>query len=682
MEDFGFVVGFDLGHGETALTMINLKSEHKKETAVKIKVKGESNFITTLAYHPERGILIGEPAIVTEGVTETHLAFKQRPVSDSCYQKVLADYVSHIYQEVKASGYGITNDNTLFVIGCPTDWASDKNRQLVTAYEAIIREKAMIPFVKVVAESRGALMNAIESGDLHMAELRGRALVIDLGSSTADFTLINVSQRHADPFDFGHELGASLIDKMIFRHLLFQHKRKNELIPLLTASTVHRNRCELACRKAKESWFKANDSVASVFVDIIPDELEFRGRVNTQLMEVILGSSFEELRDMEAVIGKSFAYLPQRSWEEELKWQLNQARSASEDVGELPDIVLLTGGASQMSFVEPVCQDVFPKSRIMRGPEPEYAISRGLSYWGRVDIRTQGFSRAIDKFVEDTVRPEVTQNVGAIITAIGERLSSGVVRIIKSEFDDWKTQGYATINDMKAGIDREVKSFIDTQLPKDVEACIGESIVRMSKSLEEQIKPLEKRYDIPSGLLGVSFVSSGLRKVDLRIDVPRDNDYTDGLGDALANLVGSVAGVVTAVVTYIASVQVIGIVYTLVVSISGALAVPLFTILSSNPFTVGFIGVIATAAFFAGKNINEYFKEKLPSFDIPGPARALVDSGSIHRKIDASRSDISAEIGSALAQDKDLRTIFIDKITEAFKNQLSEKADDARVLIS
>jgi hypothetical protein len=681
MDNFAFVVGFDLGHGETALTMVNLKSEHKKEPAVKIKVKGESNFITAIAYHPKKGILIGEPAITTEGVTESHLAFKQRPNSDSTYQKILTDFVSHIFQEVKAASYGITDENTLFVIGCPTDWATEKNRHLVSTYETIFHNKAKIPHVKVVAESRGALMNAIESGDINMAELRGRALVIDLGSSTADFTLINLAQRHADPFDFGHDLGASLIDKVIFQHLLYQHKRRNDLIPILTSSSVLRSRCELACRKAKESWFKNPDGTARIDVDIITDELEFRGRVTTQLMHEVLGATFAGLRDMETVYGKSFAYLPKKSWEEELKAQLTQAKNASEKIGKLPDIVLLTGGASQMSFVEPVCKSVFPKSKILRGPEPEYAISRGLTYWGRVDVRTQGFSRAIDKFVEENIRPEVTKNVGALYGAVADRIANGVTRVIKNEFDGWKSQRYTTINGMKSGIEREVSRWVDSQLNKEVGGCIAESVVKISKTLVEQVKSLEQQYDIPIGTLGMSFDADGLGKIDLRIDVPHDHDYTDGVGEALANIVGVVAGIMVGFVTLSVVPIVLSIVCGIIVTISTTLGTLLAGILLSNPVGWAFLG-IGIVSLWAGTGIADTIKEELPGWDLPGLVRVMIGTDSIHQKIDSRRSEISTKVAATLSQDSDLRNKIIDTMTETFKKQLKVKADDARVLIS
>ncbi len=111
-DSINFVVGFDLGHGETSLMGVNLKSEHKKETAFEIEVNGKSNFITAIAYHPEHGVLIGEPAITTDGVTESHLAFKRRPNDDATYQKIMIDYVRYIHQHLKNSRHGFTDENT------------------------------------------------------------------------------------------------------------------------------------------------------------------------------------------------------------------------------------------------------------------------------------------------------------------------------------------------------------------------------------------------------------------------------------------------------------------------------------------------------------------------------------------------------------------------------------------
>ena len=660
MNKLAFVVGFDLGHGETALTMVNLKSEHKKEAATKIKVNNESNFITAIAYHPKKGILIGEPAITTDGVIESHLAFKQRPDNDSTYQRILADYARYIYQQVKAAGYGITDENTLFIVGCPTDWATEKNRHLVSTYETIFRDKAEVPQVRVVAESRGALMNSIESGEIEatVAELRGRALVIDLGSSTTDFTLIDLAQRHADPFDFGHDLGASLIDKLIFQHLLNQHKRKNELIPLIKDSSVHRNRCELACRKAKESWFKNPDGTAPVLpVDIIADELEFSGRVTTKLMETILSSPFIGLRDMEGLYGKSFAYLPGRSWEEELKTQLMQAKEAAERLGKLPDIILLTGGASQMSFVEPTCQSVFPYSRIIRGPEPEYAISRGLAYWGRVDVRSQGFVQAVKQVLDQKLSPVIDKEMPRLFSVLAETLTDDVIKnVVMPIIAKWReTSDSAATLKQKIQIESERWGKSDAVKHK-VNHALSEFLVMAAETLNQSdLKVIASHHDILSPQSALN-VSQEIRNVfqhhidvkDKLGDVIDTEDFNKAVKAAqdemVTNIVMGILGIVIAVLVFSGIGIILGI-------------------------------IIAVVAIFAG---DAAAREMVEEMEIFSWVKKRIDfDGRLKEK----RPEIIAEIRGQLGNNKELKQSILANGRQVIEGAVMKKVEAARVFI-
>jgi molecular chaperone DnaK (HSP70) len=66
-------------------------------------------------------------------------------------------------------------------------------------------------------------MQAKEAGKLDYDKLRSAVLIVDIGSSTTDFTL--VKSLHEIPLDFGRNaLGASLIDKAIFARTLANHE--------------------------------------------------------------------------------------------------------------------------------------------------------------------------------------------------------------------------------------------------------------------------------------------------------------------------------------------------------------------------------------------------------------------------------------------------------------------------
>jgi len=683
-DELNYVIGFDLGHGETALMMVNLKSEHRKAEAQKITINGRSNFITAIGYHPTQGILIGDDALTTEGVERTQFAFKQRPNQDSTYQKTVADYAGYIHGKIK-NAIGVTDDDALFIVGCPTDWVAKRNSHLGlgSAYEALFREKAQILKVRVVAESRGALMNALESGDItaRISELRGRALVVDLGSSTADFTLIDLAHRQAEPFDFGHDLGASLIDKLIFRQLLHNSKQREALMRHFTDSSVYRYRGEFACRQAKEQWFNNPSSTPQVFVEVIPDEVEFRGRITKEVMSEILQTPLSMIQDLAAVYDQNFSNLTHRNWESELEEQLkNACREANRTVG-LPDLILLTGGASRMSFVEPICKKIFPEARVFKGLEPEYAIARGLAYWGRIEIQTEQFTKDIDQFCLERIRPKVSKQIDSLYDRVANIIADNVIGIVKSAFDSWKNKNLLTVNEMKNHIDEEIQNWIGKNLSQHVSDQVRPVLAKIGSELSDDIKSLENKYAIPIGFLGASFnvfsleakrISVGLNSVDL----------TDGLADGLGNVIGVIAGLVTGVVIYIVTPIILAIIIKIIAIISINLAAMVLGILLTNPAGWIILAGIGIAAVAAGAEAKDKVKENLPNWDLPKWVRGLVKSQSIYSKIEEQHSEIVTQVTSKLSEDHNLREQVIDKIVDIYRRSLEEKSADARMLIT
>jgi len=72
--------------------------------------------------------------------------------------------------------------------------------------------------------------------------------------------------------------------------------------------------------------------------------------------------------------------------------------------GRDPDTVLLTGGASRLPLVLPATQKVFPKAKVVRGAEPEFAIARGLAWLGRFEFLHASFQESVAKTAELWVR--------------------------------------------------------------------------------------------------------------------------------------------------------------------------------------------------------------------------------------------------------------------------------------
>jgi molecular chaperone DnaK (HSP70) len=214
-------------------------------------------------------------------------------------------------------------------------------------------------------------MQAKEAGKLDYDKLRSSVLIVDIGSSTTDFTL--VKSLHEIPMDFGRNtLGASLIDKAIFAQTLAKHEEKALLERVFEDYPHHQARCEIACRKAKEDFF-SNEQLYShpqTFArgfESINEQIFFIPQVNRLIMEDILNQPLVELG--------------QKNWIESFREAVNEAKEELDKQGIVPKVVLMTGGASRMKFTRQICEEIFPEpeTQVRPDPEPERCIALGLA---------------------------------------------------------------------------------------------------------------------------------------------------------------------------------------------------------------------------------------------------------------------------------------------------------------
>jgi hypothetical protein len=353
----------------------------------------------------------------------------------------------------------------------------------------------------------------------------------------------------------------------------------------------------------------------------------------------------------------------------------------AEQAGGNPDVVLVTGGASRMRFVRQFCVERFPAAEYAGSSEPEYAIAAGLAYWGRLDLRTAGFIRAIDDFVTSRIRPNVTSHVPEIYLRLSEVIADEVTTIVKNEFDSWRSRRYSTVNRMKSGIEEKVQSWLRIYLEARVRQTVSDAVADMATALADEVKVLEREYGIPIGSLGASFTSVGLRTVDVDIKLG-SIDFLGGVSDNLGNVVGVVAGLVTGVVAWVVTPIVLTIILNIVAAVSVTLASALFAILISNPAGWAILAGIGIGAIAAGGQAKQKVQDKVPDWDLPGWVREMVDKDSIHRKIGDHRDDITRHVNAALTQQKDIATTIVDSLTQAFEASLMAKADQARQLIT
>ncbi len=669
------VIGFDLGHGETALTCLRLDDLDKHSEPVPVEIYKKKNHITAIGYHPKKGTLIGESALRTPGITESYITFKRRPNSDPIYQRIMHDFIKTVYVHLVEQGK-VEGDTSRFIVGCPSEWTQDET--VVPSYEQIFSQ-ADIPDVTVIAESRAALVQAVESGMLRIAELiKGLVLVIDVGSSTTDFTLVDLKDKKSIPFDIGRDLGAALIDKEIAKWTLKKHPNQDELEKIFEEHPHIRNACELICRKAKQEYFSDPERYQEAG-DYAPGGGEnIQGRY--LFMPEIDGAVMGEILNTHIVkIDGELKTWPD-AFENELE-KLRQQLESSKDLS--PEVILLTGGASRMNFVPEICKKVFPQSSVKSDNAPEFCIAKGLARWGRVEINTSQFFKDIEQFCSETIRPKVEGRIDSLYESIAGIIADKVIRIIKRQFDRWKDRTYYTINSMQHHIDREIENLMQEKTLSELfRDQIRPILTNIGSELRDDIKGLENKYGIPIGTLGASFDLStpGINRFSLGSQ--SKIDATDGMAEGLGTIVGWISGILATVVAYVVAPVVLAIVVVIISLISTTLASLIFAILISNPGGLLILAGIGLVGLVAGEKAKEAVESNMPSWDLPLWVRNLVDKSSVYSSIDKQHSVIVNEVTSKLKEDDNIRQQLTDKITSVFEKSLVEKAEDARLLIS
>jgi len=628
------IIGFDLGHGETALTHARANNNEAPESLL---IHNMKNQITAIAYHPSGKVIIGEEAFRLKHTTEFQIAFKKRPSSDPLAQETICKFVEAVYQVLTDEQRIQKGNHNHFFIGSPSGWNDDE----IQAYEQLLSESGL-PNVKVVKESRAALMHAKEGNLFILEQLKKSVLVIDVGSSTTDFTLVISMSDH--PIDAGYDLGASLIDKAIFAKTLANHEARVQLEKIFEQQPQIRHRCEIVCRKVKEEYFNQPElyeepnSAAGSAYENIQNKFFFAPHVHGAMIREIFNQPLQALK--------------QKSWLGIYHEALEVVKQQLDKQGLTPSAILLTGSASKMYFVPEICKELFPDSPYKPDNEPELCIARGLARWGRVHIRTVHFMEEVNKFLDQQLERIVNYNFPALLDSVADTLADGLMeKVLKPRVRAWRRGDIRTLNGLEADIEQTAKNWLDSyetreQLKKPVLKWLKMVVL---DDVENKTNPICQKYGLSPGTL-----VGGKNTVGFRADTGKfSGDIYIGDPTELTTIVGYV-------VTFV-----IGIVIALVAQI----------VIFAGP--VGWIvGVVAAIVGFAAAH------DWVRSTDLYLWIRKSVTDEKIEQLVQEKKPELREKIQEMLTQDPKVKNQFITPLNKWIRDAVKEQADKARLLIA
>lgn len=680
------IIGFDFGDAETALTQVILNDSAASPTEIYCKLsKGGDGIIKTVVGYTDSGdVLVGLSAAECKTLRNNglYVGFKSMPESsDQEYERLATDFINHLFNHLSEEGIITDLSKTKIIIGHPSKWKHVNGGEPVELLRTIVGKTKIGQHAvfDLVPESRGAMIEGIEglkaldSGTLTQSDLRsGWILVVDVGSSTCDFTAVNINQKISSPIDYGEELGARLIDRAIVDIAIRDSDNSTQIGELFREHPEERARFELACREFKESYFSGS-------------EVE-RAHVGRKLV-ILVSLNHETMTDI--VSQQPIAKIDgqRMSWQSAFRLVMQVVKDQLESQG-INDIkgILLTGGASRMPVIKDTCKEMFPNlgMKIIQSPKPQYTIANGLARWGRLQLHTDAFMHDIDVFCGQRIGAIVENNVKALYGTVSTKIGDRLISIVKEKFDDWKSGNIMTISSMNYRIDGAIKEWLEKTLPEEIKKLSVPWVATVAGELSQEIRGIENTYGIGSGALSKSFALSSLGDHGIKTNVETTNiDFTDGVSGALGTVVGIIAGVITYVVSMQVVPVILGVVAGIISTISATLGTAIATSLMLHPVGWGvmiiIVGVVIATA--GGKKLKRALEEKVVDFDLPKWVRNLVSTSSIHGKISEKRNDIVNEVNGQLSNRKELKDKIVGELGEMFAQALKERAEEARMLI-
>ncbi len=597
------VLGFDLGDGESAVTLLDENSTVEPRV---IPLCGRASIITAVGLRDDQ-IVIGEDASVMAGAVNVQTRFKAKYLSDPSASGVVRMFAQGVLAHLMREEPALMANVSATVVGCPAGWGQGRREQ----YAALL-ESAGFPNVSVVPEPRAAFLYVRHARGLRIdpALMKKSAMVVDVGSSTTDFAYI-VDGKQQNLSLFGDtNLGGGVLDELILERALDLSPDGEAIRRVFAQSAAWRSYCELEARRLKEAYFL--------------DEKKWETQpLKRQLVicydETLMLTLQLDAAQIKEIINTPARQLGGRSFVKCLDDALSAAQAVSAD--NPPQAVILTGGASRMAFLREAVGKAFAGSLLISCPEPECSIARGLAYAGCVDeklrifrsetasiARGQKLSHVVTSHVHELYRP-----LAKAIFDVCQECALDSVRL-------WRKGGIDTIDALEAHCQEQIAREISgEEMREAVQEPMKAWLQKLLETLEGELSALCERCGVPQErmTLGSARVDAGVGGVKLSV--------MDAMGmDILSGLLSVVMAAIGAAICG-----------------GGGMAV-----ISGGPIGLILGAVIGVLVMLVGRGSMEH---ALRSAKLPGFLRILVSDMAVRMGMERQRQKIETSIITALA---------------------------------
>ena len=413
-----YLIGIDFGHGETTASYIDLNESNPKPKRLNI-LDGNTDEAKKVESCVTYSISEDKWSLdnTVSGDTILYSNFKAPMNEISAEDKLaFANFIKLVHDHI------ISNQSALFhvdeetgernyeiYLACPSGWNKDNPNQI---HEYLDFFKSIIPATWVIRESDAAYFKFKNDKRFQADSI----LVIDIGSSTIDFTSYN-KERMLEPIGFKH--GASRVEKDIDHYFeensSIYKDAMNEVV-----ETFHDKKEEQRWKACVVHFIKIEKEIFYT-KELKNIALDYHNkRVFPGLTKRVFDNDVIERPFLEENILADYT---------------NKLRNDLETIKEsiTPEIVILTGGASRMPWLQVLIKDVFTDSNVLRDTNPSYVVSDGIVKYAYAKYKyLEEFQGIVDEFWKNHTDENLSE---LIFTEFNKSLQTIQLPLIKNICD-------------------------------------------------------------------------------------------------------------------------------------------------------------------------------------------------------------------------------------------------------
>lgn len=428
------------------------------------------------------------------------------------------------------------------------------------------------------------------------------------------------------------------MDEMILQYGLNQISNKaaaDELKRFLKDNPGWFSRVMFAAREMKEQYF-TNEDYYFENNEKLETMVKIFGAGKAFKLPLVLSPEIVETY----VISEPHPLLDKQSFESKLKNMLKMVHLKVKE--REPKVVILTGGPSRMRFFQELCSNEFKQSKIIISKEPEFDISRGLSYAGSVDEKAAQMLAEIKRYVRgNSVETKVAEKLPELIDSLSNELADAMIyQCAVPALRKWKVSDYSdTLDDLKDDIAVETNSFFESEAGKTL---VSDACTPWTKALMEEVQE-----DLDEIALKHKVNLNKLQSGAIALD--SDSNASTAPADNISKLITNVVGVI------------VGIIIAMICGGAGT------ALIATGPIGIIIGVVIAAAVFFVGK---DYVEEKVMEIPFPKLVRKAITESSITKQKNIENA--SKSIRENLSNNTELVSSLTMQVSEMIDENLSK----------